>query len=349
MPKPILIGLSPNTDGSDVWLAFKLLGQPWLWRAGDFTARLTAKIKAYFNFPHVYLVNSARTGLYLGLKSLNLSSAEVLYPGFTCQVVPQSIIKAGLKPVGYEANKIEAKITPKTKVLIIQHLFGVPDDMVMIKKICQKHRLILIEDLAHALGGSFQGKKLGSFGDLTILSFGRDKIISSVFGGALLSRKPISLNLPLPGYFWIAKQLLHPLIFWLAVPTYYSIGKFIIHFCRKLNLISLPLNNLAPEGLPNALAGLALHQWARLDQFNRHRRQIARIYCQSFHQPYHPEATYLRFPLVVKDPVQLIKLGKKKHLWLGNWYEDKIINLPTHPRMPVADAYRVVDFIRSHA
>lgn len=349
MPKPILISLSPNTDSTDVWLAFKLLFQPWLWQKGQFTALLTDKIKQYFSFSHVYLVNSARTALYLGLKSLNLSPAEVLYPDFTCQVVPEAIIKAGLKPIGYKLGKIEEKITPRTKALIIQHLFGIPDDMAFIARLCKKHQLILIEDLAHSLGGTFRGKKLGSFGNMTVLSFGRDKIISSVFGGALLSRRPIQLDLPVPGFFWIGKQLLHPIIFSIAVPTYYFFGKLLIHFCRQLHLITLPLNQLAHEQLPNALAGLALHQWERLDNFNRHRRQIAKIYCQAFNQPFNPEATYLRFPLTVKNPVQLIKLGKQQHLWLGNWYDNKIINLPTHPRMNQVDAHRVVKFIKTYA
>ncbi|MEK7513492.1 MAG: DegT/DnrJ/EryC1/StrS family aminotransferase [Patescibacteria group bacterium] len=349
MLKPILIGISPNAQFTDVLLALKLLLQPWLWQTGQFTGRLTAKIKTYFNFPHVYLTNSARTALYLGLKSLNLSSAEVLYPSFTCQVVPQAIIKAGLKPIGYELGQIKAKITSQTKVLIIQHLFGIPDDMAFIASLCKKHQLILIEDLAHSLGATFKGKKVGSFGEITVLSFGRDKIISSIFGGALLTRESVQLNMPLPGYFWIFKQLLHPLIFSLAVPAYYYFGKYLIHLCRKLNLIALPLNQLVPEQLPNALAGLALHQWQRLDSFNRHRRQIARLYCQAFNQPFHPEATYLRFPLIVKDPIQLIKLAKLEHLWLGNWYENKIINLPTHPRMNLSDVQRVVDFIKSHA
>lgn len=348
MLKPILIGMSPNAQLSDVWLAFKLLCQPWLWQTGQFTGRLTAKITAYFDLPHVNLVNSARTALYLGLKSLNLSQAEVLYPVFTCQVVPQAILKAALKPVGYELGQIESKITSRTKVLIIQHLFGIPDEMEVIIRLCKKHNLVLIEDLAHSLGGTYQGKKLGSFGEITVLSFGRDKIISSVFGGALLSRKQVKLNLPLPGNFWIFKQLLHPLIFSIAVPTYYFFGKYLIHLCRKLNLITLPLIQLVPEQLPNALAGLALHQWFRLDSFNRRRRQIAKLYCQAFNQPFNPEATYLRFPLTVKDPVRLIKEGKKQHLWLGNWYENKIINLPTHPRMDQGDARRVINFIKSH-
>lgn len=348
MSKPILISLSPNTNFSDVLLAFKLLFQPQFWQQGEALEKLTAKIKQYFNFPHVYLVNAARSALYLGLKSLNLSQAEVLYPVFTCQVVPQAIIKAGLKPVGYQLDNIESKITADTKALIIQHLFGVPDNMTAVKTICQKHKLILIEDLAHSLGATFQGKKVGTFGDMTILSFGREKIISSVFGGALLSRKALQFILPLPKKFWIFKQLLHPLIFSLAVPTYFYFGKYLIHLCRQLHLITLPLVQLTPEQLPNALAKLALHQWQKLGKLNRHRQTIAKIYATAFNQPYNPEGVYLRFPLVVKNPVGLIAYAKTKQIWLGDWYEKKMVNLPTHSKMTLADAQKVVTIIKAY-
>jgi len=343
MAKPILIGLSPNTQLDDVWLAFKLLFQPWNWKTGKALISLNKAIKIYFNFPYVYLVNSARTGLYLSLRSLNLKpDSEVLYPQFTCRVVPQAIVKAGLRP-------ITSKITPQTKVIIIQHLFGIPENMDKIKAFCQKHNLILIEDLAHGLGGTYKGKKLGSFGDLTILSFGRDKIISSVFGGAILSRKPLNLNLPFPSYGWILKQLIHPLIFFMAVPTYFYFGKYLIHLCRKLNLISLPLENLDFIALPNALASLALNQWGKIDFLNQHRRQIAKIYCQAFNRPFNPEAVYLRFPLAVKNPVNLIASVKKHQIWLGDWYEKKIVNLPTHIRMNQSDAQRVVEMVKRYA
>ncbi|MCG2691908.1 aminotransferase class I/II-fold pyridoxal phosphate-dependent enzyme, partial [Microgenomates group bacterium] len=193
MSKPILIGLSPNTDKTDVWLALKLLLQPWRWQKGKALAELETILKKYFNLPHCYLVNAGRSALYLGLKSLNLHSGdEVLYQGFTCAVVPQAIIKAGAKPVSVnclnfnlDVHDLLKKISSRSKALIIQHTFGNPDDLKAIIKICGQHQLVLIEDCAHALGAKYQGKPIGSFGDMTVLSFGRDKVISSVFGGAL--------------------------------------------------------------------------------------------------------------------------------------------------------------------
>lgn len=359
MSKPILIGLSPNTDKTDVWLAFKLLLQPRRWQKGTALAKLEAILKNYFNLPHCYLVNAGRSALYLGLKSLNLNSGdEVLHQEFTCSVVPQAIVKAGAKPIAVEHNQndfnlsihdLARKITSRSRVVIIQHTFGQPDDLEAIVKICRQHNLVLIGDCAHVLGAKYQGKPIGSFGNLTVLSFGRDKIISSVFGGALLSRQPLTLpDLIYPDKLWIAKQLFHPLIFSVAVPAYFSIGKFIIYAFRKLNLITLPLVDLPVKLLPNALAELVLHQWKKLDRLNRHRQEIAKVYAEAFHQPFNPEAIYLRFPLAVKDPVGLIKFAKTRHIWLGNWYDNQIVNLPTHSRMDLTDADRIVNLVKNY-
>lgn len=359
MSKPILIGLSPNTDKTDVWLALKLLFQPMKWQKGKALAELEAILKKYFNLPHCYLVNAGRSALYLGLKSLNLNSGdEVLHQGFTCPVVPQAIIKAGAKPVAVEHHRndfnlsvqdLARKITSRSRAVIIQHTFGQADDLEAIVKICGQHKLVLIEDCAHVLGAKYQGKPIGSFGDMTVLSFGRDKVISSVFGGALLSRKPLTMtDLSYPNKSWIAKQLLHPLIFSLAVPTYFYLGKLIIHLARKINLITLPLADLPVKLLPNALAQLVLHQWQKLGYLNRHRQKIAKVYAQAFHQPFNPEAIYLRYPLAVKDPVGLIKFAKTRHIWLGDWYDKKIVNLPTHIRMNFKDAARVIKIVKAY-
>jgi dTDP-4-amino-4,6-dideoxygalactose transaminase len=359
MSKPILIGLSPNTDKTDVWLAFKLLLQPWQWQKGEALNRLNQQLTGYFKTPYCYLLNSARSALYLGLKSLKLQATdEVLHQGFTCSVVPQAIVKAGAQPIAVnylktsfnlDVHDLLKKISSKSKALIIQHTFGAPDDLEAIVKICHQHNLILIEDCAHALGAKYQGKLIGSFGDLTVLTFGRDKVISSVFGGALLSRQPLTLpELTYPDKLWIAKQLLHPLIFSVAVPTYFSLGKFIIYLFRKLNLITLPLVDLPVKLLPNALAELVLRQWQKLDRLNCHRREIAQVYAKAFQQKFNPQSIYLRFPLAVDNPTGLIRYAKTKHVWLGDWYDKKIINLPTHSRMDLADADRIVNLIKNY-
>ncbi len=349
MSKPILIGISPNTQADDVWLALKLLFSPWRWQRGSALGRLKASLAEYYPVRQIYLVNAGRTALYLSLKSLRLQPGdEVIHLDFTCDVVPEAIKLAGGTPCPV-ADLTKPKITPRTKALIAQHTFGVPDDLSKLQAICHRHKLILIEDCAHSLGAKYRDKPVGSFGDMAILSFGRDKVISSVFGGALVSKKPIALpELTYPGRTWIAKQLFHPLLMAAAVPTYFWLGKYFIYLFRKLNLITLPLKALPVKLLPNALAELALHQWQKLDKLNRHRQSLARFYAQSLKLPFNQQGIYLRYPVKASDPKKILALAKKKQLLLGNWYDFKIVNLPTHIKINLDDAQRVVEFIKEY-
>jgi perosamine synthetase len=145
----------------------------------------------------LFFTDNGRTGLYLLLKSLNLEpESEVLIQGFSCVVLPNSVWQAGLTPVlcdvdektyNFDLEKLESKITPKTKVLVIQYTFGIVPNMQEVVDFCRKHNLYLIEDCAHSLGakGVVDNKnyKLGQIGYGAFFSFGRDKIVSTTIGG----------------------------------------------------------------------------------------------------------------------------------------------------------------------
>jgi len=404
MSKPILISISPNTDKTDALLALKLIFTPSSWQKGQQLNLLSSNLKKLFKTKHCWLLNAGRNSLYLALQILDLKKTdEVLCQAFTCVAVPNAIQWAGAKPVyvdtvknGFNIDPIDLikKITPNTKALIIQHTFGQPDKVDKIKKICQENNIILIEDCAHSLGAKYQDKLIGTFGDLTVLSFGRDKVISSVFGGALLTSnktfaKKINQSyqqLELPSASWTFKQLLHPIIMALIVPTYYTFnfGKLLLFIYQKTGLLSFPVSkkektcqmSLKSQKLPNALAVLALYQLNKLKQNNQKRQQIAGLYQQAFNlPPALPGSIYLRFPLLVKNPQQLITQAKKHKIILGDWYRpiiapkgvklpkvsykqhscpnaekvsQAVINLPTHPKMTLQDAKRVVKIIKSY-
>ncbi|MFH0943060.1 MAG: aminotransferase class I/II-fold pyridoxal phosphate-dependent enzyme [Candidatus Beckwithbacteria bacterium] len=402
MLKPILISLSPNTTSRDFSTALKLLLQPWLWQKGSAEEKLEAALKTKLNHSYGFLLNAGRNGLYLALKALDLKPGdEVLCQAFTCVAVPNAIIWAGAKPVFVDTKPnqfnlsltdLKKKITPRTKALIVQHTFGVPDEIGTLATLCRQHKIILIEDCAHALGAKVNGRPVGSFGDMTMLSFGRDKIISSVFGGVLLTNdrqlakkiNQLTNLLTYPPKIWILKQLLHPILFSLIVPTYFYFGKYLLMLIKKLGLISLPVPDqekigrmvILPQKMPNALAQLALTQLSQLDTFNQHRCQIAKYYANKLHQPViNPEAVYLRYSLLVGQPDQLIQKAKKHQLLLGNWYRPliapagvsralisqaskscpnadsishRVINLPTHPRLNFNQLDRIINFIKPH-
>jgi len=404
MPKPILISISPNTSCSDIALAFKTLFQPWRWQTGKTLSQLNAQLKSQLKAQHCWLLNSGRSALYLALKALNLKATdEVLCQAFTCVAVPNAILWAGAKPVFVDTVKngfnlsikdLQKKITSKSKVLIVQHTFGQPDDLQAIKQLCQKHKLTLIEDCAHSLGATYQAKPVGSFGDITMLSFGRDKVISSVFGGALLTSNQalakkidkLVSNLKSPSNCWTGKQLLHPLIMAIITPLYFTLnlGKFLLFLYQKSRLLTFPVSpqekackmSLKPQSLPNALAILALHQLNKLTKINQQRQQIAKHYQQALRLPPSPSGSiYLRLPLLVDQPENLINQAKKHHLLLGNWYRpiiapqgvdlkkagyrtgscpnaetssQQVVNLPTHPKMTLKHASRVVKIVKSY-
>src|SRR3989344_3562099 len=128
MIKPISISLSPNTEPDDVWLAFKLLFQPWRWQKGSVEVILQQEFKYAFAF------NSGRSALMAILDSLGIEKgSEVLLQAFTCNAVPNPILWSGLKPVFVDVDKetfnidvedLKRKIGPKSRAVIVQHTFG---------------------------------------------------------------------------------------------------------------------------------------------------------------------------------------------------------------------------------
>ena len=122
---------------------------------------------------------------------------EVIVPGFTCVVVPYTILHCGARPVyvdigrDYRMNPeaLRAALTPRTKTIIAQHTFGLPERMSDIVGLAKARGIRVIEDCAHVLPGSaHDGKPLGTWGDAAYFSFERGKTISSGWGGAAVAQ-----------------------------------------------------------------------------------------------------------------------------------------------------------------
>ena len=106
--------------------------------------------------------------------------------GFCLKQSGAKIVFADCEPGKFTISieDIKRKITKKTKVISPTHLHGYAPDMNLLKKICDKHNIILVEDCSQAIGGKFKGKMLGSFGDYNIHSF-HNKMIASGEGGMM--------------------------------------------------------------------------------------------------------------------------------------------------------------------
>lgn len=359
IPRVISASLSPNTESDDVFRAFGMLITPWRWRRGAYTAEITRWFEGYLGKREtVRFFNSGRSALFALLKSFDIGNGdEVIVQAFTCVAVPNSVLWAGATPVyadidasyNIDPQSVEQKISRKTKALIVQHTFGVPAAMDSLRNIAKKHKLILIEDCAHSIGATYKGMPLGTIGDAAFFSFGRDKPLSSVWGGAAVIRprhKEASAELiryhrefPLPGMGWIAQQLLHPVLFALVLPLYTSgIGKLLLFLFQRVNLLSFPVfpsekNGGKPDGFPaeypEALAYLLSYQLKKLERYATMRNRAAAMYRTAFKSktsitlpPDIAGSVPLRFTVEVDDPDRLRAEAKRQGILLGNWYNN---------------------------
>ena len=352
----ISASLSPDTEFDDVFAAAKTFCMPWLWKRGEAILAVEEWFRSYFNGETAVVFSSGRMAETAILQSFSIGKGDdVLVQAFTCVAVPNSVLWAGATPIfvdidtsgNIDVGDAEKKVTPQTKAMIVQHTFGIAADIKAIVAFCTLHNLILIEDCAHSLGIRVEGKLLGTFADAAFFSFGRDKVISSVWGGVAIinnlrpkeSKRLCTLkdSLRFPSYAFIAKQLIHPLLFFVSMPLYrVGIGKVFIALFRALSLISLPIFPIELYGgmpkelvtrYPNALARLIFNQLKKLDRYTRMRSETTKGYktiisksnkIKTFETPF--GATYLRFPILVTDKSTLIRDAKKDGILLGNWY-----------------------------
>ena len=256
--KPVFVSLSPNTEKDDISLAFKVLFK-FHKEENKKTEELERELKDYLNVKNLLSFNSGRSALMGILYSFNIQKDdEVLIQAFTCNAAINPIIERGARPIFVDIDNtlnidpidLERKITSNTKAVIIQHTFGWPAQIKKIVEICKRNQLVLIEDTAHSLGAEYEGKLCGTFGDASFFSFGRDKIISSVFGGAAMIKdesifekmKIFQKNISLPPKIWTLQQILHPILTnYIVLPSYklnQYFGRIVIGFFHKISLLS---------------------------------------------------------------------------------------------------------------
>lgn len=361
--KPISISLSPNTEPDDIWLAFKLIFQPWKWNKGNAEKEIEEKFRQYLGVKYAYSFNSGRTAFLAILKSLGLKPEnEVLLQAFTCNAAINPVLWVGLKVKYVDCNEndfnidsedLKRKISPLSKVVVVQHTFGMPADMDRIRNISRENNLILIEDCAHSLGAEHRDRKVGTLGKAAFFSFSRDKIISSVYGGVAitndseLARKieEYKKSIEYPSHFWVFQQLLHPVLLnCLMIPLYnfIDLGKIFLILSQYLHILSKAVHfkekkgeipSYFPKKMPNALCILALNQFEKLDRFNEHRRKIAGFYYERLENTCYilPEkfeerkSAFLRFSVIHPKAHPIIyQAWDKENILVGDWYTTPI-------------------------
>ena len=180
----------------DTKLVSKILQSGWLTH-GPYTKKFEDSLKNFTGAKYAITVSNCTAGLHLSCLALNLNkNDEVLVPAMTHTATSHAVEFTGATPVfvdvepltgNIDCNKIEKKITKKTKAIIIVHMAGYPCEIEKVLKICKKYNLKLIEDCAHSLGSNYKNKHLGNFGETGCFSFYPTKQITSGEGGAVIT------------------------------------------------------------------------------------------------------------------------------------------------------------------
>ncbi len=162
------------------------------WKAKEFETAFAKRMDSEY----CQLVSSGTAALTVALVSAGIGAGdEVIMPTFTFVASFESILALGAVPILVDIDDtltlnpkaVEAAITPKTKCVMPVHMCGSMADLKALKTICNKHNLILLEDACQALGGTYEGKPLGSYGDLGCFSFDYVKTITCGEGGAVIT------------------------------------------------------------------------------------------------------------------------------------------------------------------
>jgi perosamine synthetase len=317
-------------------------------------------LRFYFPQGEIFFFNSARGALSFLLtqtyadytqtnadKNLSLleHTSEVITQAFSCLVVPNAIKFAGYKPIYVDIDEtynldiedLKRKINEKTKAIIIQNTFGIPAKIDEILEIAHQNNILVIENLTHSLGAKYKGKYLGNFGDFALLSFNKNKVISSIIGGALVVNNKNFLekikqnyeSLPEFSPKEIQKIIFTGKVLYQAKKNYNFLTKIYLKFLRKsgktVEMISLiEKQGKKPENylfkFPEVLFPLLLNQLKKLERFNEKRKEVAKIYLEKFPLNFEGEPIFLRFPILIENRDFVLEKFKKENIYLGDWY-----------------------------
>lgn len=164
---------------------------------GPRVAKFEHMLSEYHNGRLARCVSSATAGLQLALEAIGLEEGdEVITTPLTFVATLNTIVLAGGTPVLVDINpatlnmdmtKLEAAITPRTKVIMPVHFAGRPIDLDPLYALADTYNLRVVEDCAHAIGATYRGKRIGNFGDIQVMSFHPNKNMTTGEGGAVIS------------------------------------------------------------------------------------------------------------------------------------------------------------------
>ncbi len=278
---PYLPLTRPTIDEATIAGVVEVLRSGWI-TSGPNVKALEGKLSEYFDGRPVRVFNSGTCTMEIALRIAGIGAGdEVITTPLSWVATSNVILEVGAKPVfvdidpvtrNLDLDRVEAAITPATKAIIPVDLAGLPVDRDRLYAIAKKHNLRVVEDAAQSMGTTWNGKRIGAFGDFVSVSFHPNKNITTIEGGCLVMNTEAEAKL--------AEQY------------------------RLQGVVRSGFDGMEVEvlggkfNLTDVAARVGLGQLPRLQEFNDKRRELARAYFEAFAAH---NATALGLGLPVED------------------------------------------------
>jgi perosamine synthetase len=195
MEHPFIPVCEPLLDGNEEAYVAEVMKSGWISSAGPWLERFEREFAVYCGVRHAIAVCNGTTALQVAVHALELPvGSEIILPSFTILSCALAVVEAGCVPVftdveadtlNISAEHIARAITPRTRAIMLVHMYGHPVDMAPIRALADAHGLAIIEDAAEAHGGTYGDARCGSLGDLATFSFYANKLVTTGEGGML--------------------------------------------------------------------------------------------------------------------------------------------------------------------
>ena len=187
----------PLLDGNEKKYLAECIDTGWISSEGPFIDRFEKRMAAVAGRRHGIAVCNGTVALEMAVAALELKPGdEIILPTFTIISCAAAIVRRGCVPVlvdsdpitwNMDVSLIESRITPRTRAIMVVHIYGLPVDMDPVISIARKHGLKIIEDAAQMHGQTYKGRPCGSFGDVSIFSFYPNKHVTTGEGGMVVT------------------------------------------------------------------------------------------------------------------------------------------------------------------
>ncbi len=365
MKRSIFAAFLTTVSRKQAFHALCLLLQPWKWNAKQPILDLQIAFSTYLLGDDALVKENrtvpfynARSALKHGLSYLGISDWDkVVVQAYTCVSVINAILAAWWVPcyvdidestLNMNVEDLEKKLqSEKISVVVVQHTLGMVADMKLIASLCQQYDCSILEDCAHSLGAAYQWKKAWLRWDVSIFSFGRDKIISSVNWWMLLINQKNethnewldALTLRSVSHLVMIRNLLYAIVWYISYVLYdlARIWKIFYRMAGKMKLFPTIVSLEEKQciytdlsfSLPSPLASLALQQIQYIDLHNAARKvHTQQLYSCLWDNIVYRDSTdffdvYLRCVLLLSEKKRPLveKMLKDNNIFPGDWYQ----------------------------